>query len=183
MATSMRVEDMLEGSRNFRSWKHRLQMILDENDLLEHVTMGVPEPDEEEQKTKHKKNEKKAKRIVSDSVKDHLIPHISELQTTRQMYEALNRLYESKDISRNLTLRNQLRNMKMENSESVTSYLMRVSQIRDQLAAIGDVISDKELVTTTPNEFPTFWIPFVQGVCARSKLPKFDKLWADCTHE
>ena len=68
--------------------------------------------------------------------------------------------------------------MKMENSESVTSYLMRVSQIRDQLAAIGDVISDKELVTKTLNGFPTFWIPFVQGVCARSKLPKFDKLWA-----
>jgi hypothetical protein len=54
-------------------------MILDENDLLEHVTMGLPEPDEEELKTTHKKNEKKSKRIVSNSVKDHLIPHISEL--------------------------------------------------------------------------------------------------------
>jgi hypothetical protein len=162
MATDMRVEDMLEGSRNFRSWKHRLQMILDENDLLEHVIVGVLELDEEEQKTKHKKNEKKGKRIVSDSVKDHLIPHISELQTTRQMYESLNRLYESKDIGRNL---------------------MRVSQIRDQLAVIGDVISDKELVTTNLNGFPTFWIPFVQGVCARSKLPKFAKLWVDFTHE
>jgi hypothetical protein len=64
---------------------------------------------------------------MSDLVKDHLIPHISELQTTRQMYEALGRLYESKDISQNLSLRNQLRNMKMENSESVTAYLMRVS--------------------------------------------------------
>jgi hypothetical protein len=99
------------------------------------------------------------------------------------MYEAPTRLYESKYISRNLTLRNQLRNMKMDNSESVTSYLMRISQIRDHIATIGDVISDKELVTTTLNGFPTFWIPFVQGVCARSKLPKFDKLWADCTHE
>jgi hypothetical protein len=61
MATSMRVEDRLEGSRNFRYWKHRLQMILDENDLLEHVTVGVPEPDEAEKNIKHKKNEKKAK--------------------------------------------------------------------------------------------------------------------------
>ena len=157
-------------------------MILDKNDLLEHVTVGVPEPDEEEKKTKHKKNEKKAKRIMSDLVKDHLIPHIFELKTARQMYEALSRLYESKDISRNLALRNQLRNMKMENSESVTSYLMRVSQIIDHLAAIGDVISDKEIVTTTLNGFPTFSIHFVR-VCARSKLPKFDKLWVDCTHE
>jgi hypothetical protein len=183
MATGMRVEERMEGYGNFISWKHRLQMILDENDLLEHVTEGVPKPEEEEQKTKHKKNEKKAKRIVSDSVKDHLIPHISKLHTTRKMYEALNKLYESKDISQNLALRNQLRNMKMENSESVSSYLMRVSQTRDQIAAIGDVISDKELVTTTLNGFSTFWIPFVQGVCARSELPKFDKLWADCTHE
>jgi hypothetical protein len=127
MATRMRVEDTLEGSRNFRSRKHRVQMILDENDLLEHVTVGVLEPEEEDQKAKHKKNEKKAKRIMSDSVKDHLIPHISELQTTRQMYEALNRLYESKDIIQNLTLRNQLRNMKMDKSKSVTFYLMRVS--------------------------------------------------------
>jgi hypothetical protein len=60
---------------------------------------------------------------------------------------------------------------------------MRVSQIIDHLAAIGDVISDKDIVTTTLNGFPTFWIPFVQGVCARSKLPKFDKLWAEYTHE
>jgi hypothetical protein len=146
MSTSMRVEDTLEGYGNFRSWKHRLHMILDKNDLLEHVAVGVPEPEEEEKKTKDKKNEKKEKRIVSDSVKDHLIPHISELETSRQMYEALNRLYERKYISQNLALRNQLRNMKMENSESVSSYLMRVSQIRDHLTAIGDVISDKELV-------------------------------------
>jgi hypothetical protein len=61
MATSMSVEDRLEGFRNFRSWKHRLQMIIDENDLLEHVTMGVLKPEEEDQKTKHKKNEKKSK--------------------------------------------------------------------------------------------------------------------------
>ena len=74
-------------------------MILDENDLLEHVTVGVPESDEEEQKTKHKKNENKEKRIVSDSVKDHLIPHINELHRARKMYEALNNLYEIKDIS------------------------------------------------------------------------------------
>jgi hypothetical protein len=73
--------------------------------------------------------------------------------------------------------------MNMENSESVSSYLMRVSQIRDHLSAIGDVISDKELETTTLNGFPTFWIHFVQGVCARRKLPKFDKLWENCTHE
>jgi hypothetical protein len=46
MATSMRVEDMMEGYGNFTFWKHRLQMILDENALLEHVTVGILEPEE-----------------------------------------------------------------------------------------------------------------------------------------
>ena len=59
MATSMRVEDRLEGSGNFGSWKHRLQMILDENDLLEHVIVGVPEPKEEEQKTSIRRMKRK----------------------------------------------------------------------------------------------------------------------------
>jgi hypothetical protein len=167
MATGMRVEERLEEYGNFKSWKHRLQMII----------VGIPEPKEEEKKTMHKKNEKKEKRILSYLVKDHSIPHTSELQIARKMYEALSRLYERKDISKNLALRNQLHNMKMENSESISSYIMRVSQIRDQLASIRDVISEKEIVTTTLNGFPTFWIPFVQGMCARSKLPKFDKLW------
>jgi hypothetical protein len=74
-------------------------MILDENDILEHVIVGVSKPYEAEENTKHKKNENKEKRIVSDSVKDHLIPYISKLQTTRQMYEALSMLYERKTSS------------------------------------------------------------------------------------
>jgi hypothetical protein len=106
-------------------------MILEQNVFLEYVTVGVLEPEEEKKKAKHKKNEKKAKRIMLDSVKDHLIHNISKLRIARKMYEAISRLYESNYISQNLTLINQLRNMKIDNSESVTSYLMRVSQIKD----------------------------------------------------
>ena len=96
MSTNIRVEYKSEGGGNFRSWKHMLQMILDENDLPELVTVGVLEPEDEEHKVKHNNDENKAKRTVSDSVNDHLIPHISVLQTAKQMYEALRRLYERK---------------------------------------------------------------------------------------
>jgi hypothetical protein len=60
---------------------------------------------------------------------------------------------------------------------------MRISQIKDQLVSIGDPVEDTELVTTTLNGFPSSWDPFVQGICARSKFPKFNKLWEDCTQE
>ena len=34
MSTIIRVEDKPEGGGSFRSWKHMLQMILDDNDIL-----------------------------------------------------------------------------------------------------------------------------------------------------
>jgi hypothetical protein len=38
-------------------------------------------------------------------------------------------------------------------------------------------------MTTTCNSFPSSWDPFIQGICARRKLPKFNKLSEDCTQE
>ena len=37
MTTNLRVEDRLVGADNFRSWKHRILLILEENDLLDYV--------------------------------------------------------------------------------------------------------------------------------------------------
>jgi hypothetical protein len=99
------------------------------------------------------------------------------------MFESLTKLYESKNTNQKLTLRHQLINVVMNKSETDSNYFMRISQIKDQLAAIGDSMDDAELVTTTLNGFPSSWDPFVQGICARSKLPKFDKLWTDSTQE
>jgi hypothetical protein len=125
----------------------------------------LPEPEDEEAKAKFKKNEVKAKRILIDSIKDHLIPNVSELKTPKEMFDALTRLYESKNTSRKLTLRHQLRNVTMNKSETVVNYFMKISQIKDQLAATGDPEEDVEFVTTTLNGFPPSWDPFVEGDC------------------
>jgi hypothetical protein len=179
--TSMRVEDRLVGPDNFRSWKHRILLFLEENELLDHVKQVLPELEEVDAKAKFKKNEIKAKRILIDSIKAYLIPNVSELKTPKEMFDALTRLYENKNTNRKLTLRHQLRNVMMNKSEIISNYFMRISQIKDQLATIGDSMDDAELVTTTVNGFPSSWDPFVQGICTRSKFRKFDKLWTDCT--
>jgi hypothetical protein len=44
MITSMRVEDRLDGADNFRSWKHKILLILEENELLDHVNQVLLEP-------------------------------------------------------------------------------------------------------------------------------------------
>ena len=45
----MKVEDRLDGTSNFKSWKSRV-IILEENDLLKFVNENVPKPVEDVEK-------------------------------------------------------------------------------------------------------------------------------------
>ena len=62
-------------------------------------------------KALHKKNFVKTKRIIDDSIKDHLIPQVSSLKTPKSMFDALTKLFEGNNIKRKMNLRNQLKNV------------------------------------------------------------------------
>ena len=118
-----------------------------------------------------------------DSIKDHLVPPISQKKTTMNMLKTLRRLFEHNSINVTLTLRNQLSNMKMTKSESISSYFMRITKLRDKLRSNVELIEDKELVMTMLNGLPPSWESFIQIINGRTKLLKFDKLWEECTQE
>jgi hypothetical protein len=94
----------------------------------------------------HEVKEAKAQRIILDGVKDHLIPHLVEKKTTQEMWDALKNLFEAKNENQKMALKDKLHDTKMGKGESVSSYLTRVAQVKDELAAVGEVISDSELV-------------------------------------
>ena len=80
MAPSTKLEDKLEGIENFRAWKYRIGLILEENDLAHYIKEEVAEPEGDEAKEKNRKDLIRAKRIIADSIKDHLIPPPRRLQ-------------------------------------------------------------------------------------------------------
>ena len=94
MVFSLIVEYILDSTLNFRSWKINLLFILDGNEIKYYVNKYVSKPEDVEEKTKHKKNEVKAKRILIYYVKDHLIPHIVQLKNTKAMYDSLELLFK-----------------------------------------------------------------------------------------
>jgi hypothetical protein len=134
-------------------------------------------------KEKYKKNLVNEKRIIVDSIKDHLIPNVSSLKTPKQMFDALSRLYEGKNINQNMMLRTQLKSVKMQILETIQSYFTRVSQIIEQLEAIGDTVKEVELVMNTLNGLPRSWESFIQGIYSRRNITIFSRLWEDCTQE
>ena len=71
----------------------------------------------------------------------------------------------------------------MTNSENIASYFMRIIELQDKLKSSGDNLEEMDLVMTTLNGLPPSWKSFIQTISGRTKLPKFDKLWAECTQE
>jgi len=166
------VEDRLDGSSNFSSWKSRLHITLEESDLLRLIEGTLPTTTTtDEAKAKWKANDVKARKIIIYSVRDHLLPHISTLKIAYQMYDVLKNMFERNNTNRALTLKHQLQNIKMTKADTIATFFMNISEIRDQLGDIGETISDRELVMTTLNSLPRHWKPFIQTISGRENLP------------
>ena len=71
----------------------------------------------------------------------------------------------------------------MTKSESVTCYLSRITQVRDELGAVGEVIPNTELVRTALNGVAKPWVVFVEAIVARENMPNWDRLWDDIVQE
>jgi hypothetical protein len=102
------VEDRLDGSSNFNSWKSRLHITLEESDLLRLIEKTLPATSTDEEKAEWKTDDVKARKIIIYSVRDHLLPHISTLKTTYQMYDVLKNMFERNNTNKALTLKHQL---------------------------------------------------------------------------
>jgi hypothetical protein len=173
MSASTKLVDKLEGVENFRAWKYRIALILEENDLARFIKEDVPEPIDAATKEKHQKDIVRAKRIIVDYIKDHLIPQVASKKTPKEMFDALTRLYEGKNINRKMNLRTQLKSTRMQKGETIQEYFSRISQFKEQLEAIGDTLDEDELIMTTLNGL----------ICARKEKLNFDSLWEECVQE
>jgi hypothetical protein len=183
MSASTKLVEKLEGIDNFRAWKYRISLILAKNDLLRFIKEEVEEPEDAVEKAKHQKDSIRDQRIIADSIKDHLIPYVSSKKTLKEMFDALRKLYEAKNINRKMNLRTQLKNIKMQKGEMIQEYFSRISKIKEQLKAIGDTIDEDKFLLTSLNGLTRPWDAFIQSVCGRKEKLQFEILWEECTQE
>jgi hypothetical protein len=190
MTYSMKSENKLDGASNFRAWKTRIDLILAKNKVLDIMKGKIVEPEFEEGKEKEPQNivvvEKfkdgdiNAMSIIVESIKDHLIPYISHLDSLKKMYDALTNIFSVRNIGHVMSLKNELCDMNMNDEDNITSYFVRIPQLRDQLQAIEEIISEKELVNIVLNGLPKTWDAFAARMNTRKEYPTFEELWTCC---
>jgi hypothetical protein len=184
MAASIIYEDRLDGISKYLQWKVRLSVVLKENKIYNYVNYVVAPPTTDPIALDlHEVKEAKSQRIILDGVKDHLIPHLANKNTAKEMWDALKNLFEVKNENRKMVLKAKLHDTKMGKEESVSSYLTWVAQVKYELASVGEVIMDSELVRMALNGFTKEWEFFVKCVVGRENLPYWSRLWDDFTQE
>jgi hypothetical protein len=127
MVNTLKIEGKLEGETNFQAWKARVLLLLEENDLKEFVESVVESPIDLQELVAHKKKEVKAKWVLLEPVKDHLISHIAKKTSAKEMYDALVGLYQNGITGRKLHLKHQLQVVKMSSEHTIVNYLMKIT--------------------------------------------------------
>lgn len=183
MTNTMRFEYHLGSVDNFESWKLRLMMLLKENKLESFVREDKEEPKDDPEKSEWIEKNEKAMKIIVDAVQDHTVPIVAKHTTTYRMFRALENAFIINNTNRKLALKRQMNNVSMNKGETINAFFMRVTDLRDQLSALGYEIENQELSLIALGGLPNSWESFVQGISARSKIPKLDHLRSDCLHE
>jgi hypothetical protein len=109
MAVSIRYDDRLDNISNYLQWKVRLSAVLKENKIYNYVNSIVETPTVDPVALDlHEVKEAKDQSIILDGVKDHLIPHLVEKKTAKEMWDALKNLFEAKNENWKMALKAKL---------------------------------------------------------------------------
>ena len=137
----LRLEYALEGSLNYISWKDRMEAVLEDNGLKEFIDKDVPKPDAADAADATnidawKNKVAKARRILLEGVRDHIVPSLHGKATPYEMWKDLMDLFQISSNHRKLVLKDKLRKIKMEKGNTIPKYLTNFFQCRDELESV-----------------------------------------------
>eukprot|EP00253_Pinus_taeda_P016183 PITA_16183 len=130
--------------------------------------------------TKSKKLQTKAKKIIVDSIHKPLVAYISDLETSKEMYDKLVGMFKVNNASQILFLKNKLNENR---GESIQSYFMRIIEIKNDLLFIGEVTGDWKLSLIALGGLTRECDVFNTTILNNDRIPGFDELLARCTQE
>jgi hypothetical protein len=168
----LRLEYSLEGSSNYIAWKDRMEAVLEDNGLKGYIDNDVPKPDATETTNLDawKKKVVKARRILLEGVKDHIVSSLHGKTTPHAMWKILTDLFQNSSDHRKLALKDKLRKIKMEKGDTIPKYFMKFVQCQDYLGSVGITFVVDDLVILVLLGLPKSWHSYQDSINGREKL-------------
>eukprot|EP00253_Pinus_taeda_P012928 PITA_12928 len=159
---------------------------LEEQEVSDHVRGGIAEPPSNAYaaaRNKWTKGEVKPKKIIRDSIDKCLVAYISDLNTSKEIYDRLVSLFKVNDANQVLFLINKLKEIKKGKDESMQAYFLSITEIKNDLLSIGEIINDREMALSTLGRLPSEWYVFRTTLLNNNVIPGFEELIARCIQE
>jgi len=173
----------LVGSSKFLAWKRRINIVLEENEVIDHINGKVSKPSEGQALSEYMERDLRSQEIPMESVKDPLVPYIAELETSKEIYDKLVELFFESAIRKVISLRSDLFKLKVSKDEGIYTCLLKASQIRTQLQDLREMISDKEMVSIVLNALSDELGNLASNSRKEKNAIPFKNLWFLCNIE
>lgn len=160
-------EGKLDGT-NYTLWKFKLKVVLSSYELWDTV-LGIDQrpgptqdpadpsvmiqPDAAELLAWTRRDADALCAIVT-SISDSVLTLIQHVSTAAEAWEILRAQYETTNQTRILNLENRLTEERLSDTESAETFLTRVKNLRDQLAAVGVALRSEELAQRCLRKMP-----------------------------
>lgn len=100
---------------------------------------------------------------------------VRQCKTSYQMMSTLEDTYESGGITEQVNLRQQLADLRADETTDIPEHCKKMLDIRSRLAAINDPIADEQFCKTLLVSLPASWQSFTSGFKAEQFAPRFEK--------
>ena len=109
-------------------------------------------------------------KILIDSIQNHLVAYIYDLGTYKEMYDNLIGMFKVNDENQILFLKNNLKDIKMDRGESIQSYFMRITKIKNYLLSFLGVFFDSEVTLITLGGLIRAWDLFNTTILNNNRI-------------
>ena len=112
-----------------------------------------------------------------------MVTYIYDLENSKEMHDKLVGMFKVNNANQALFLKNKLKDIKMDRGDSIQSYFVTITEIKNDLLSIGEVVGDRELTLIALGGLTREWGVFNTTILNNDKISGYDELLARCTQE
>jgi transposase InsO family protein len=146
---------LFDGS-NYHTWKFRMEILLDELDLLDFVKQplvglleqetGVEAAATRSRNNEKKHNDKVCKRRIVSKVADTQIEYLQGKETAYDMWKSLQIAFERESLTTQFRLKKQLDGLKANSREPLSTHFLNLERLVREYKSAGGTLTEREIV-------------------------------------
>jgi hypothetical protein len=187
MASSSRIEIEKFNGKNFELWKLKMEDLLVDKEqwiTVDPGTQPTSTPSTSTQATgtqptstqttstpptgmskeDWEKLDRRERSTIRLCLADSVLLNVSGESTTKELWDKLGNLYQSKSLVNKLFLRKKLYHLRMEDGDSVTEHLNAFNTLVSQLVSVNITIVEEDKCITLLCSFPDSWDNLVVAI-------------------